>query len=255
MTNRPDQGLTQSVLRAADILIALGANESPVGVSALAAQCGLSPATTHRLLQSLLGFGLVSYDPARRLYGLGSAVLQLGLFALEHQPLRAEARPMLNALREVSGETVTLYVATADGSMGIEQAVTLADARRIPALGETLPFDATPAGRLLLAYQDERFIARYVTERIQDVAAREQLLRSQGDQGSALLIGTVRGDPPTSAAALPVRNRQNVVIAAVEVEGPPDRLTPERVRALEAELRAVVGAFRPVSARPELDLS
>jgi len=100
----------QSLDRALDLIEALaGADE--LGVSELAAQTGLVPSTTHRLLATLVARGYVAQNPVSGRYLLGYKLLELTSGLQDRMArLRTAARPHLEAIQDETGETTNLCV-------------------------------------------------------------------------------------------------------------------------------------------------
>jgi DNA-binding IclR family transcriptional regulator len=220
--------------KAASILVALEAGPRPL--TDLAAESGLPRATAHRLAVQLEGHGLVRRDPEGR-FLLGTRLIALGRAAADAFPLRAVALPVLERLRDETGESVQLYVSEATGGRGGQRGgrrcvVSLPSPhalRWIVAEGALLPMERGSAGKVLGGAS--RDWAQSVEER---------------EPGVASVSAAVRPDsgPP---------------VAAVSVSGPVERLTRQpgrrfgrRVVAaahdIEAALRGeAVAASRPVA--------
>ena len=88
--------------------------QGPLDLAALQAETGLPRATAHRLAVALELHGLVRRDPQGR-FCLGFELIRLGRAAEDQFPLAELTRPMLTQLRDVTGESVQLYVRDADG--------------------------------------------------------------------------------------------------------------------------------------------
>lgn len=232
---------TRSIERAADILIALGEQPDDMGVTELAKKLGLSKGTVYRLLQSLVRKGFVAYAADSRSYRLGGRVLQLGLKIQERLPLRSEVRPFLHQLRDLIGETATLYLRVGHQCFALEQVVTLDERKRIAPLGT--PGRLVGAhGKVLLAFESEEFIDQYLAtvrlepftpQTITDPEALKRELQAVQKQGYAMSIGEVR--PRTSALAFPLLNAQRAILGAVSIAGPSDRWT---AKAMESHIAA-----------------
>ena len=134
-----DANHTRSVDRACEILFALSDMRGDAGVTAVARRVGLGKSTVFRLLHTLMTRGLVAYNAETQSYRLGGRLLQLGLRLQEQLPIRHEATPFLHALRDVTRESATLYLAMNGECVAITQVITLLDPKRFPQLGRTLP--------------------------------------------------------------------------------------------------------------------
>jgi DNA-binding IclR family transcriptional regulator len=239
---------TQYVDRTLKLLIALG--ESPgggAGVSALAAQLQMSKTTVYRLLQSLLRHGFVSYLPDVRRYRLGERIIGLGLRAQERLEIRNEVRPFLYDLRDRTGESTALEVVLGRDHITIEQAVTHRQPRAVFRLGGFHPLHQAAVGRLLLAYQDDEFIRRYLAEMPLNEDRRfsrvdpEELRREVPiirRQRYAISVGTSL--PGWNGVAFPLVNSDFDLLGAITIVGPAERWSPEEMNAHLSACQAVV---------------
>lgn len=155
-----DGGLVE---RVALVLSALGDAPADLGATAVARMVRLHPATVHRLLQSLARTGLVEYIPSRRTFALGERILELGIAVQERLLIRAEARPALEALREITGETAMLWARTDSRHViPIDQALTSRRPRRESVLGNRLKLHHVLPGQIVLAHESPAFIEWYL---------------------------------------------------------------------------------------------
>jgi DNA-binding IclR family transcriptional regulator len=102
----------QSVKRALDILRILSYSSSSAGMrfSDLQAQSGLSKGTLHRFLKTLSAEGFVEQGAGSRVYYLGLEFLSMGERAAQRLDIQALARPSLERLAQVTGDTTMLTI-------------------------------------------------------------------------------------------------------------------------------------------------
>lgn len=101
---------TLGTVRNAALLLDLLSEGAPYQpLSELADRSGMSVATVHRLLRSLVHAELVEQDPASSRYGLGRELVRLSERYLSRQPILKALSPYLAELRNVTG--VTIHVA------------------------------------------------------------------------------------------------------------------------------------------------
>jgi DNA-binding IclR family transcriptional regulator len=93
-----------------DILEHLGASQRAVSVSDIARATGFNVSTAFRQLQTLVARGYVEQDLGHLTYALGPRFYQLASGYLKGKDLAALARPHLEALRDVVGETAYLVI-------------------------------------------------------------------------------------------------------------------------------------------------
>lgn len=180
--------------KAARILAALEAR--PRSLGELAADTGLSRATAHRLASALLAHGLLRRDERSR-FALGFWLVALGTAALRDAPLATIARPAMEALAAVTGESVQLYVRQGSTRACVAAIESTHSLRTIVRVGAVLPLDRGSAGAVLRDDPADRSQGW-----VQSVEERE------------------RGVASVSA---PVRDERGHVVAAISVSGPVNR--------------------------------
>jgi DNA-binding IclR family transcriptional regulator len=236
---RDDSGRTVgSVARALALLDALA--EGPSGVNALARRIGVNPSSASRLLATLERGGVVEREPGGP-YRLGLHLVALADRALARLDVRDLARPQLRTLVEQTGETATLSVpagheaVTVDFVPGESSVISMARVGR-PSIGH-----ATAAGKVLLAFGDERpgtlepYTERTITDP-QRLAAELALVRRQG-----WAEAEGEREPDLNALAAPVVGRGGALVAILGLQGPGGRLTAERRRAVLPALLDAAG--------------
>lgn len=244
---------TRSVERAADILLLFASDSIELGVTEIARRVGLGKGTVHRLLQSLVSRGLVTYVPTTQTYRLGGRILQLGMVVQQHLPIRTDARPTLIQLRDLTEETATLYLPLGKHQIAVEESVTHLNPKRIPSLGDPRPLHTGASGKVLLAFHSDAFIddylaavplRAYTAKTITDpVRFREELMKVRA-QGYAVSIEELR--PGTNGLAFPLLNTHEELLGAVAIAGPSNRWTPERIMEMLPACREVL---RPLELR------
>ncbi len=182
--------------KVAAILLALEAG--PATLAGLMAATDLPRATAHRLAVALSRHRLVGRDDEGR-FILGSRLIGLGRAASDALPLRTVARPVLEALRDETGEGVQLYVVEDAGRRCVLSLQSPHGLRWIVPDGVLLPLDRGSAGRLLSGRT-----APSAAGWVESVEERETGVAS---------------------VSAPVVGPDGRIIAAVSVSGPLERLT------------------------------
>lgn len=220
----------RAVARAVDLLMVL--TQGPRSLGDLAQEAGLSKATAHRLLASLGYQDVIIQDPSAGEYSLGPGCFRLVEAVSDGlSGLGAVARPVLERLREETGETITLHVRVASQRICIEELTSTHAMRYTAGLGATAPVYVGSAGKLLLAYLDdparERLLRTVTLTPVTSatVTDAEQLRREFG-QIRELGWAESRGERIVGAVAVsaPVFDAEGGIIAALSVLGPEARL-------------------------------
>ena len=168
----------------------------PRTLAELVDACGSPRSTTYRLAVALEEHGLVRRTDDGR-FDLGSRWCSVGQLAADRFPLGDLARPILEQLRDITQESVQLYVVEGDVRRCLASVDSSHELRTIVEAGARLALDRGSAGWVL----------------------------SGEPTGSAGWLETV-GDRQSGVASVsaPVLDGIGTVIAAVGISGPIDRL-------------------------------
>ena len=228
-----------SVARAVALLDALA--EGPAGVNALARRIGVNPSTASRLLATLERGGLVEREPGGP-YRLGLHLVALADRVLARLDVRDLARPQLRALVEATGETATLSVPGGEEAVTVDFVPSASSVVSMARLGRPSIAHATATGKVLLAFTGRTPAAlEPCTERtITDPEALAAELATVRAQGWA--EAEREREPDLNALAAPVTGRDGALVAILGLQGPAERLTPARRRAVLPDLLAAAGA-------------
>ncbi|SHK80861.1 transcriptional regulator, IclR family [Pseudonocardia thermophila] len=142
----------QAAYRLLDVLSELGIQAGGANLTSLSQALDLPLSTTRRLLRVLCDRGFAVQDEVTKLYELGPQARLLGTLRIDRRSLGELALPVLEELRETSGETVFLSVRE-----GLE--VTYVQCLRSPhpvqmygEVGQRVPLHATSQGKAILAF-------------------------------------------------------------------------------------------------------
>lgn len=127
----------------------------PTTLAGLVRATGIPRATTYRLATALATYGLVD-KATDGTYRLGARLVELGRLAGQRRPALAQAAtPVLERLRDKTGESVQLFVADGSRRVCIVSLESPHSLRTIVAVGAALPMDKGSAGRALLGRADD----------------------------------------------------------------------------------------------------
>lgn len=193
------------------------------GLSELARASGLAKATCLRSLRALENHGLVAREGER--YRLGTQLLHLGALVKAAYPARQVALPLMDALREATGQSVQWVVRDGQEGVYLEVLEARSRVRLYIAPGRRAPLYAGASTRLLLAFapaevrravfQQER--RRYTPATPVERAQLQELLRLTRRAGFAASFGEL--EPHSAELAAPIRGASGEVLAALSLAG------------------------------------
>jgi IclR family KDG regulon transcriptional repressor len=245
-------GESRTVLRAISIVDCFSLERPELGVREVARRLNLASSTAGRLLATLQKAGVLMRSPRMRTYMLGPRVLGWAGIYTGVLDVRAAAGPILDRLRQATGETAILYVLDGDERVCVERLEGPQNIRAVVRLGERLPIYAGAGGKVLLAFLPPEtrratlarlVLARFTDQTIRNRVRLERELTTISRQGYATSVAERFAG--ASAVAAPVFGADGAVIAAVNVSGPSDRFSGTRqARCIRLVTRAALEISR-----------
>jgi DNA-binding IclR family transcriptional regulator len=237
-TGKPAARQVESVQRAIAVLNVLGGAHGELGTNEIARRTGLNVSTVSRLLATLVDGGLVRHIPATGRYRLGIRILQLASVARENLDIPALARPYLEELTELTGETATLSMPGRRDVLTVDFAQSDSSVRSVAAIGRDSVAHATAVGKVFLAWGGrlpEGELAAYTGRTVTDRAALAVQLDKVRAQGWAQAAGEREAE--LNAVAAPVCDAAGRLVAILGVQGPAARFTQRAMRAAAGAVR------------------
>jgi DNA-binding IclR family transcriptional regulator len=247
MANSPSgDSMTERIVR---VLETFTADRSMQTASEIGRRAGLPSSTAHRLVDELVGAGLLERDEDRRVH-LGLRLWELALRGSTALRLRQAALPHMERVQARLRQHTQLAVLEQDEALFLERLSHPDAGANITRIAGRLPLHASSSGLVLLAHGPadvrERVLARPLRavspETITDAARLRRVLADVRRTGVVVAPGTV--ETVSTGIAVPVRDAGRVVAALSAVlprEAPTDDAVValrEAAAAIEAELRA-----------------
>lgn len=228
--------LVPAVDRALCLLALLRVSSREMGLVELAKATGWNKSSVQKLLVTLLHHGIVERDERTKRYSLGLALAEYGRAALDKFDLRRVAKPLLQALVDVSGETAVLGVRQGDKVVMIDKKEPLVQIRVSPFIGTRYPITETAHGKALLAWlpdteRDQLVraagLAARTSKSITETVAYAQDLERTRKRGYAEDSDEFQAG--VSGVAAPVFTPTGQVVATLSLAAPTFRVSPERL--------------------------
>lgn len=229
----------QVVDRLARLLEAISNAREPVSLKYLAADTGLHPSTAFRILAALQQHDLVEKNMLGN-YELGRRLRRLAQRVPERSDLRELAKPVLNWLRDQTGETVNLTVREGDEVIYVERAVPNRMMRVEQIIGSRAPLHVTAVGKLMLAEGGDASCRAYARRtglppytvntltRLQQLVEAARRCHAAGyaydDEEAELGVGCI---------GVLVRNGEGEAVAGLSISAPRERRRDEWIPLLQ----------------------
>jgi DNA-binding IclR family transcriptional regulator len=222
-----DEGAASTVRavdRAIAILQCFTADKPALSVLEIQKRVGLSRPTLYRLLQTLAASGLIKAEGDPQRFRLAHGVMELAHVWLAGLDKVDVARPVLEQLREATGETAALFVLREQKRicvLELESHHALTIARGV---GDTGDITLGASGKAILAYLDEKR-RDAILDQVTNKARRAELTRALEvvrSRGYAVSYGEVFVG--AVALAAPTFNHNGEVAGCLGVFGPRARV-------------------------------
>ena len=214
---------SQTIDRAAQLLTLVLEADEPRALSDLAGDAELPKSTASRLLSALERQGLVEQQGRRGSFEPGPVMRR---FANRGQLVEL-AKPHLEHLSELSGETINLAV---PGPLGVEHLAQIESRHFLGTgqwVGRRVPYDCTAVGKVFLA-----FGGAPATVAGPDGLATE--IARVRRNGYAVAVDEL--EVGLAGLAAPVFGGGGQALAALSISGPTLRLEPQRIADLHPKL-------------------
>ncbi len=233
--------------KAMDIIEIL-TNESGngLGISELSRRLDIGKSTIHRILDTLSAYGYVDQISDKGKYRLNWRLYEIGNVLPQQRDLNNFDHEIIHDLCGECQETVNLGVRNNDHVVIISKVEPTNSAlRAIKHVGDREPLHATALGKVLMSEMDPEqvesiFISRdkplesYTPSTITSFDNLHTELRKVREQGFA--IDNEEYSTGISCIAMPVKNYEQRIVAAVSVSGPSFRLNFSKIMEIRTGL-------------------
>ena len=235
-----ESNLSQTVLKALDILECVALAEQPLSAAEVAKLCDLSRPTAYRLIRTLTTRGYVTEDDDTH-YRLGTQTLSLSQNVLESLDLPELAQSYLRQLSDITNETAYLSILDNDEILYIGKAESSQSVRTNTKIGSRNRLHCTSMGKAILAFLPESN-QRELIERMELIRNTSTTITNK----AALIeeIETIRtqkysidneeSEEGVRCLGAPIFDHNGNVLAAISVSGPAYRLSVSRLSALSS---------------------
>ncbi len=224
MAEKPDEFI-QSFANGLRLICAYNSEHARMTLSEVAARCDMTRAMARRLLWTLEKLGYV--ENSGRLFYLKPKILELGYAYLSSQRLLTVAQPLLERLALRVQESCSMSVLDGPDIMYVLRIPTKRIMKVNLGVGTRLPAWPTSMGRILLGSLTEPELDIYLEQTtpqaltahtVTDKAQLKQIIQSCSSQGWAIVNQEL--ELGLCSVAVPLRNPQGKIIAAINIGTP-----------------------------------
>jgi len=225
----------QAFERGLDVIRAFATEQRPLTLSEIASITGQPRATTRRLLGSLLRLNYASTDG--QTYKLLPAILEIGFAYLLTNDIWERVQPYIEEVMLILNESSSMGVL----DLPYVVYVARASARRIVQniainVGSKVPATVSAMGRILLAHQPRSFLEEYLQRNPLEQYTEKTIIDTRAfftELDKARECNWILVDEEFEiglrSIAVPLRDRNGEVIAAMNVGAPSSRVTAQQM--------------------------
>lgn len=233
------EGETFSMLKTLDLalkVLMMFTRERPVwGGRELANELGMNHTNIYRILETLEKNRFISKDKVTKKYSLGYAPWELGMIMYESLNVNKLIRPILNELRDETGESIFLTILDRDEAVTLEVLEPENKVKFSVSVGSRAPLYVGASYRSILAYMPDEMVesiidsglVKYTKTTMTDPGELRAELKRIKELGWAQSQGEYTAD--VIAVAVPLFD-QGEIIGSITVSGPTYRMSDEKVQ-------------------------
>lgn len=234
----PEANLTQTVLKALDVLECVAFADHPLSAPEVARLCGMSRPTAYRLLTTLLARGYLALADEGS-YTLGTKSLSISRRLLDSLDLFELSKPDLQALSEATNETIHLAILDGTEMLYINKIESSQSVRMHSTVGSRNPLYCTAMGKAVLANLSEGERAGLLNRIVltprtpQTITDKNFLLEHlQHVQRLGFAVDDLESEEGVRCLGAPIFGHTGRVTAAISISGPAYRLSTDRLHEL-----------------------
>jgi IclR family transcriptional regulator, KDG regulon repressor len=205
-------------------------------VTELAQTLGMGHSTVSRMLATMASEGFVTKDPETQKYRLSLSILSLNSVIISNLEVTRTSQFTLQKLVDEIGESSHLGVMEGKDVVYINKVECNHPVQILSYIGRRNPLHSTSSGKVILAFQEEEVINRYIESSFEKFTVNtiihpdgfRRTLHEIKEQEFAVSIEELR-DGVASVSA-PIRDHTGKVVYAVTVVGPVHRMDPQDAR-------------------------
>ncbi len=226
----------RALSRVIAILETVAGSERPLATTQVAARSGLSLPTVSRLLRDMTEEHLLERDEYDGTFRIGPRMLSIGRLSDNHHQLIERARPAMEHLADLTGETCSLHVRAGERRICIAEVQGTHWVRCVVPVGTSMLLHVGVTGEVLMTAMSDAELQAYLedrdlsSEKISAMHKRLDFIRRNGWGIAADAL-----EQGVTGISAPIVHAGTVV--AFSVSGPGARWTRSRMREFSDTVR------------------
>ena len=210
-----EKSLLKSLEKSLDVLDLFVECNVGMALKEIAAQTELNTSTAFRIVNTLERRQYLTRNEESKQYRLGPKSLALGYSSHWTENIVTLAKPYLRKLQREFNETASIYIAEGDNRICLDHVESTHSLRRVISLGESLPIYKGAAGKVLVAWSNEKEQKRISSEYGNLTESELSMIRHNG-----YAVTQDESEHGLFALAVPVFNFEERVVASLTIAGP-----------------------------------
>ena len=235
----PEAGLVMShyivnpLTKALEVLKCVGRVPEPMSLKEIALLTSLPKTTVFRYLRTFEAAGMIVHDKSRDLYRIDTRILGMINIGREMERLRKICLPHMQALAQISGETINLGVMEGSDIVYIEIVESTRASKSQARVGGRHPIHTTSIGKAMLAYMSmedqSAALPKVLRQRTRRSIYERQLLERELEEVRSRRFAEDDMENEDGAACIgtPIFNAAGAVIAGLSISAPVAKVSEE----------------------------
>lgn len=216
--------IIQSLDRALRILNLFDDQNKELKITDISQQMNLHKSTVHSLLKTLQMHGYIDQEGHTGKYRLGMTLVEKGQLLLQGLDIRGAARPHLQQLSDLTGQSVHLVIMDGHEGVYIDKVEGAKAAIRYSRIGRRVPLHSSAVGKVLAAYRAPGELARILDNYVFQIHTPQTIDRKDtflevlsGVRQDGVAFDREENEPGVRCAAAPIFDHTGHCAAAMSI--------------------------------------
>ena len=238
--------IIQSVERALRILDLFDEHTTELKITEISERMDLHKSTVHSLLKTLQAQGYIRQNPENGKYELGLKLFERGNYVIQTLDVRQIARKYLQDLSLKTGQTTHLVIFDGEEGVYVDKVEGSMATILYSRIGRRIPLHCSAVGKALLAFRSQEEIKSILngytyTKQTENTITNENDLFEElaNVRQQQYAVDNEENEPGVRCIAVPIRNYENKVIAAISLSTLIARIDDKQLEEFVALLKQI----------------